>query len=114
MNFEIKTVPRFERSFKQLFKRHRSLKEDLRDLIRSLEINPFQGDEICPGIRKIRMAITSKGRGKSGGARVITYNLIVTENEGRVYLIDIYDKSDYSTVDAHVIQSIIEEIENSN
>lgn len=61
----------------------------------------MQGDELSPGIRKIRMAITSKGRGKSGGARVITYTIVIAENEGSVYLIDIYDKADYSTVDVH-------------
>lgn len=65
--------------------------------------NPFQGDELCPGIRKIRMAISSKGRGKSGGARVITYNILTAEEEGHVYLLEIYDKSDFSTVDVTVL-----------
>ncbi|MDE5870910.1 MAG: addiction module toxin RelE, partial [Muribaculaceae bacterium] len=55
-----------------------------------------------------RMAITSKGRGKSGGARVITYTVVVSEKSGRVYLMDIYDKSDYSTVDVRIIQKKIE------
>ena len=31
----------------------------------------MQGDELSPGIRKIRLAIVSKGKGKSGGARVM-------------------------------------------
>lgn len=65
------------------------MKSDLENLIISLEENPMQGDELSPGIRKIRMAITSKGRGKSGGARVITYTIVIAENEGSVYLIDI-------------------------
>ncbi len=56
------------------------------------------------------MAISSKGRGKSGGARVITYTIVVSESEGRVYLIDIYDKADFSTVDEGVIKAIIEEL----
>lgn len=72
--------------------------------------NPFQGDELCPGIRKIRMAISSKGRGKSGGARVITYNILTAEEEGHVYLLEIYDKSDFSTVDVTVLQSMIREL----
>ena len=67
MSFEIITTPRFEKSAKGLSKRYRSLKNDLNDFILSLESNPFQGDELSPGIRKIRIAITSKGRGKSGG-----------------------------------------------
>lgn len=110
MSFEVKTTPRFERLFKQLLKRHRSLKEDLLDLIDSLEQNPSQGDELSPGIRKIRMAISSKGRGKSGGARIITYNIFVSETDGTVYLIDIYDKGDYSTVDKTILQNIINDI----
>lgn len=51
------------------------------------------------------MAIASKGRGKSGGARIITYTVTVAENNGRVYLIDIYDKADYSTVDVAAIKA---------
>ncbi len=91
-------------------KRHRSLKADLEKLISSLENNPAQGDEFSPGIRKVRMAISSKGRGKSGGARVITYTVVVAENEGRVYLMDIYDKADYSTVDVEVVQQMIRDL----
>lgn len=110
MNFEVIPTPDFEKSFKALSKRHKSLKQDIIDFTRSLQENPFQGDELCPGIRKIRMAITSKGRGKSGGARVITYTLIATEMEGSVYLIDIYDKADYSTVDVSIIKQIINDM----
>lgn len=111
MNFEVLTTGRFEKSAKALLKRHRSLKSDLEKFICSLEINPFQGDELSPGIRKIRMAISSKG--KSGGARIITYTIFVAESqeEGRVYLMDIYDKSDYSTVDLSLIKKSIAELE---
>lgn len=56
------------------------------------------------------MAITSKGRGKSGGVRVITYTVVATEKDGRVYLIDIYDKADYSTVNVAIIQEIIKDL----
>ena len=108
MSFEIRTTPRFERSAKALAKRHRSLKDDLKNLIVSLENDPEQGDELVPGIRKVRMAIKSKGRGKSGGARVITYTVVVTENEGTVYLMDIYDKADYSTVDVAIVQQMVD------
>lgn len=76
-----------------------------------MESNPLQGDELSPGIRKIRMAIASKGRGKSGGARVITYNVIVTEDAGEVFLLEIYDKSDYSTVDVELIKAMVNDLE---
>lgn len=109
MKFEIIPTPDFEKSFKALSKRHRFLKKDFLEFSEELKKNPFQGDELSPGIRKIRMAISSKGRGKSGGARVITYTVIALENQGEVYLIDIYDKSDYSTVDLSTLQKIIKD-----
>jgi len=49
------------------------------------------------------MAIKSKGAGKSGGARVITYNVLVTKEEGTVYLLEIYDKSEYTSVHEGVV-----------
>lgn len=80
-------TPTFAKSLKALAKRHRSLKEDVKAFVAELERNPLQGVELTAGIRKIRMAIKSKGAGKSGGARVITYNVLVTEEEGEVYLL---------------------------
>lgn len=110
MSFEIIPTPDFERSFKALAKRYRSLKNDLLDFSLSLQENPFQGVELSPGIRKIRMAIASKNKGKSGGARVITYTVIVAEMEGRIYLMKIYDKPDYSSVDLSVIKEIVRDL----
>lgn len=111
MNFDIIPTPDFERSFKAPAKRHRSLKNDMLEFSRSLQENPFQGVELSPGIRKIRMAIASKGKGKSGGARVITYTVITTEVEGSIYLMKIYDKSDFSTVDLSVLKEIARELD---
>lgn len=110
MKFDIIPTPDFEKSFKSLAKRYRSLKKDIIDFTDSLEENPYQGDELSPGVRKIRMAIASKGRGKSGGARVITYTVIAAECNGQVYLIDIYDKGDYSTVDVSIINRKIRDL----
>ena len=111
MSYNVKTTSNFEREAKALFKRHRSLKNDLSIFIDSLEQNPFQGDELTPGVRKIRMAITSKGRGKSGGARIITYTVVISENFGNAYLLSIYDKSDFSTVDIAEINNMINSLE---
>lgn len=111
MSFEIFTTPEFESQAKTLQKRHRSFKSDLKELVLSLMSNPFQGIELTPGIRKIRMAITSKGRGKSGGARVITYTIVTAETEGKVYLMNVYDKSDFSTVELSVIKDIVKGLE---
>ncbi len=59
MNFEVIPTPDFAKALKALAKRHKSIKKDILDFSESLKRNPFQGDELTPGIRKIRMAITS-------------------------------------------------------
>ena len=110
MSYEIQSHPEFEHCFKRLYKRYRSLPDDIRDFRDSLQENPFQGAELCPGIRKIRMPIASKGRGKSGSARVITANAIVAEHEGKIALLTIYDKSDASTVKMNVIKQMAREL----
>lgn len=111
MSFEVVTTAEFESQAKAIQKRHRSFKNDLRDFVLSISENPFQGVDLGSGIRKIRMTITSKGRGKSGGARVITYTVITAETEGRVYLMNVYDKSDFSTVELSVIKGMIRDLE---
>lgn len=110
MSFEIIPTPDFARSLKLLAKRHKSLKQDMLAFVAGLKENPLQGKELAPNIRKVRLTITSKGKGKSGGARVITYVMAISEAEGRVYLIEIYDKADYDTVDVSVLKKMIEEL----
>lgn len=110
MNFKVIPTPTFAKSLKALAKRHKSMKADMDAFRKSLEEDPFQGTELTPGVRKIRMAITSKGGGKSGGARVITYNVLTTEQDGKVYLMEIYDKSDAQTVKLNVIKEWIKEL----
>lgn len=72
-----------------------------------LSANPHLGVDLGGGYRKVRMAITSKGKGKSGGHRVITLDLI--ERNGCLYLLYAYDKSSYSNIDLAVIKAIAEE-----
>ena len=84
--------------------------DDLNDFKQSIEKNPYQGAELCPNIRKIRMPIASKGRGKAGSARVITANAIVAEHEGHIALLTIYDKADASTVKMNVIKEIARDL----
>ena len=110
MNFEISPTYDFLVEAKKLKKRYRSFEDDLEDFKDSLQKNPFQGAELCPGIRKIRMAIASKGRGKAGSARVITAMAIVDETHGRIALLTIYDKQDADTVDLRVIRKMAQEM----
>lgn len=109
MSYSIKVSSCFAKEAKRLAKKYPSFKNDYESFLVGLQENPLQGDELTPGIRKIRMAIKSKGKGKSGGARVITYNIIVEQNNGIIVLLLIYDKSDFSTVDVNVVKQIIHE-----
>lgn len=68
----------------------------------------MQGDEITKDIRKIRMAIKSKG--KSGGARVITFNILTDVKNGQVVFLLIYDKEDASTVKVEVVKQIVRDM----
>ncbi len=79
MSYKTEFSTYFTSEVKRLKKRHRSFIDDLENFKKDLQDNPFQGTELSPGIRKIRMAITSKGGGKAGGARVITANAIIAE-----------------------------------
>ena len=72
--------------------------------------NPFQGAELVPGIRKVRLAIASKGKGKSGGARVITLTYCISKEEGMVHFLLIYDKSDADTVDVKTVLLLVKEL----
>ena len=110
MSYVIQSHTEFEKCFKRLSKKYRSLADDVRDFRDSLQENPYQGAELYPGIRKIRMPIASKDRGKSGSARVITANAIIAEHEGRIALLAIYDKSDYATVNVKVIRKMAREM----
>lgn len=95
MNYKVKTIDVFEKQAKKLKKKHPSLKQDLLSLVQSLKENPEQGTSLGKRCFKIRLSIASKGKGKSGGARIIT-NVVVTQTT--VYLLSIYDKSEKETI----------------
>jgi mRNA-degrading endonuclease RelE of RelBE toxin-antitoxin system len=90
MNYSVIATPDFKKLFKKLAKKHPSLKADLQELIDKLSENPKTGISLGHNLYKIRMAISSKRKGKSSGARIITF--IITKNL-EVYLIHIFDKS---------------------
>ena len=94
MNCRITVTPDFLRALKRLAKRYKSIKEDVAGLGEDLRTNPSLGVDLGRNLRKVRMSITSKGKGKSGGARVITYALILAETDTEIKLLTIYDKSE--------------------
>ncbi len=91
MNYKIITSASFKRKAKPLLRKYPSIKSELAALGKKLADDPTQGSSLGQSCYKVRMAIQSKGVGKSGGARVITY--VVTEDE-QVILLTIYDKKD--------------------
>lgn len=95
MNFDIILTEDFKKEFKRLYKKYSSLPEDITKLGESLKANPLAGTSIGKDCYKIRMPIRSKNKGKSAGARVITYVKIIDET---VYLLSIYDKSEQSSI----------------
>jgi len=105
MAYNVKTIRHFEREFKRLSKKYASLKSEFEELIGELEIDPEKGTSLGNNVYKIRLAIASKGKGKSGGARVITYLKTQQEN---IYLVTIYDKSEKSAITDREIQKILE------
>ncbi len=110
MSFEIQTTSYFDTEAKRLAKRYRSFIDDLQEFQKNLLDNPYEGTELSPGIRKIRLTIDSKGRGKSGGARVITFTYLVDEQNGVVILLLLYDKADASSIKMNVVRQIIKDL----
>ncbi len=104
MSFDVIATDPFERKLKRLSKRYHSLAKDLAQIFDALEENPTLGTPIGKDCYKIRIAIASKGRGKSGGARLITYVRIV---KGKVFLLDIYDKSEQADISNQELQLLI-------
>lgn len=95
MPFSVEATTEFLSEAKRLAKKYSSLKTDLTLLIQDLSLNPQRGTPIGKNAYKIRLAITSKGKGKSGRARIITCVKVISE---KVYLVSIYDKSEQSNI----------------
>ena len=97
MSFKIIPVQSFLKDVKYLSKRHASLKNDLKNLNIELTLNPRLGKPIGKNCYKIRLQINSKGKGKSGGTRIITLLLVTLENQ-TLYLLKIYDQGDQENI----------------
>ena len=105
MSFDVIATEPFERKLKKLAKKYKSIKTDFAPLVEQLAQEPTLGTPLGKNCYKIRIAISSKGKGKSGGARLITYIRIVKK---RVFLMDIYDKSDQETISDKELRLLIE------
>jgi len=107
MSYNISSIPLFDKQAKRLAKKYPSFKKDLTELIESLADSPEQGTALGNSFYKIRLAIASKGKGKSGGARVITYVKITADT---VFLTSIYDKSEKRAITEKELEQIFKTI----
>jgi mRNA-degrading endonuclease RelE of RelBE toxin-antitoxin system len=107
MSYSVIPVEKFKKEAKRLIKKYPSLKKELAKLTSLLIANPTTGTSLGNNAFKIRISIKSKGAGKSGGARVITY--VVTEDK-EIYLLTIYDKSEFDTIDDNTLRKVIKNI----
>ena len=107
MNYEIVTTEDFNRKVKSLAKKYRSLPDDLERFKKELLENPTIGDDLGNNIRKVRMAIASKNKGKSGGARIITCHVLIDIANTDIYLLTIYDKGEQENISRNEIEQLI-------
>jgi mRNA-degrading endonuclease RelE of RelBE toxin-antitoxin system len=115
MRIEIVISDNFRREAKKYLKKFHSLKDELVSFQASLLLHPKQGDRITESVYKVRLSSKSKGKGKSGGFRIITYVIEEIENESRdlqtvITLLSIYDKSEISTLSDAEIKALIDSL----
>jgi len=113
MNVEIIVTETFRREAKKLIKKYQSLKNELSIFEVSLMKKPDQGILILENVYKIRIAVKSKGKGKSGGLRVVTYLVIPGKDNHsiQVFLLSIYDKSEIENLPENQIIKIISDLQ---
>ena len=98
MSNTVNPTPEFKRDLKPLSKKYKTLKETILKLEQDLIENPYMGESYGQGIYKVRISDESKGKGKSGGFRVIYYHLNRTKEGIEMLLLNIFDKSETSTI----------------
>lgn len=114
MNVTVRITKSFKSAVKPLLKKYPSLSKDLSRLEAELIADPKLGTPLGYNTYKIRLKISSKGKGKSGGARVISLvettligEVNFAEEETTVNLITIYDKSDTAAISDKELKDLI-------
>jgi hypothetical protein len=104
MSFSIYTTDFFDKELKKIARKYPSVKNDYKSLVNSLKYDPRQGQALGKDCYKIRMAISSKSKGKSGGSRVISCVKIVA---GSVFLLCIYDKGGKENISDRELDNLL-------
>jgi len=106
MSYEILLSDNFRKEAKRLVKKYPSLRKEIEELGHELSENPTMGIPLGNDVYKIRLAIASKGKGKSGGARVITF---VKVSATSVLLISIYNKGERDSISDQEIAALLKD-----
>ncbi len=104
MSFNVYITSFFDKEFKKLCKKYPSAKDEFKALVDSLRINPHQGQSLGKDCFKIRIAISSKGRGKRGGCRVI---ICVKHVANSIFLLSFYDKGSTNTISDNELDKLL-------
>jgi len=109
VKYDIIATPFFQKHIKKLEKHYHSIRRDYDIFLSESKANPQMGIDLGDGVHKIRMRISDKNKGKTGGARVITFTVIVAAEESCLYLVCIYDKSECENMTTDEIRIILRE-----
>jgi hypothetical protein len=108
MSYKVAAIANFRKEAKRLIKKYPSLQKEIADLGEELSKNPTLGTSMGNSCYKIRLSIASKGKGKSGGARIIT---CVFVTGATVFLLSIYDKSVKANISDAELSDLLKLIE---
>lgn len=106
MSYSVELSANFKKEAKKLTKKYPSLRTELAALFVELQENPTIGTPLGNDIYKIRMAIASKNKGKSGGASVLSF---VKFTETAVLLFSIYSKGEIDSLTDKEIRAFIKD-----
>lgn len=110
MKVSVHLTGEFERMAKPLAKKYKSFQNDYYTFLDNLKKNPTQGIPLGGGVYKIRMSIESKGKGKSGGARILTYRVERKQEHLDIFLLSIYEKGEIDNVSDAYIKQIVKQV----
>ena len=111
MEIKISYHPQFAKDVKRLAKKYSSLASDLKLLLSEIQGNPDLGVDLGHGVRKVRLSITSKGKGKRGGARILSYKrIVINESYIKIVFLAMYDKNEIENVSDDYIRYLLANI----
>ena len=103
--FRVITTKEFRKEAELLKRKYPNIKEDFLELAEQLKQDPITGNaSLGKDCYKVRMKISDKSKGQSGGARVII-NVEVKDND--VYVLSVYDKSEIESLTDKEISSLL-------